>query len=189
MPAFEAHFVAALVARHIDFHPFGKRIDHRGTDAMQTAAGFVCFAVKFAAGMQGGHDHFKRRLVLEFRVGIDGDAAAIVAHGQNIVGRKVYLDETGMPGHGFVHRIVQDLGGEVMQGVDVGPADIHAGAATHGLQALENLDVLGGISFGVGTWGCEQVLGIFGHGRIVKCSKNLAKVGGGRIVFLRESPC
>ena len=59
----------------------------------------------------------------------------------------------------------------------------------YGLQTLQNLNVLGGIGFGSGTCRSEQVVCVFGHGRIVKGSSNLAKPGGWRTVFLRDSPC
>ena len=81
-------------------------------------------------------------------MGVDRHAAAIVADGQDIARRKFHLDAAGMAGHRLVHRIVEDFGGQMMQRVDVGAADIHAGAAAHGLQPFQNLDVLGGIGFG-----------------------------------------
>ena len=187
LTAFEAHLVAALVTRHIHFHPFRKRVDHRGPDAVQAATGLIGLAVEFAAGMQRGHDHFQRRLVLEFRMRVHRNAAAIVANRQHIVRSEFHLDAAGMTGNRFVHGIVQNLGGKVMQRADVGTADIHAGAAAHGFQALENLDVLGGIRFGSGTGGGEQVLGVFGHSRIVKSLRTLTKHGVRRTVFLYES--
>jgi len=44
------------------------------------------------------------------------------------------------PGHRLVHRIVDNLGKEMMHRVGVGAADIHAGTAAHWLEALEDLD-------------------------------------------------
>ena len=79
MAALEAHLVRVLVARDIDFHPFRQRIDDRGADAMQAAGGVIDLAAEFSAGMQRRHDHFQRRLVLEFGMRIDRNAAAIVA--------------------------------------------------------------------------------------------------------------
>jgi hypothetical protein len=51
----------------------------------------------------------------------------------------------GSTGDRFVHRVVEDFGGEVVQRVVIGAADIHTGAAADGLEAFEDLDVLGGI--------------------------------------------
>ncbi len=50
-----------------------------------------------------------------------------------------------MAGDRFVHGIVENLGREVVQRGVVGAADIHAGAAADRFQALQNLDVLGGV--------------------------------------------
>ncbi|GGD98870.1 hypothetical protein GCM10011529_01250 [Polymorphobacter glacialis] len=48
-----------------------------------------------------------------------------------------------MSGDGFVHRIVENLGGEVMQRALVRPADIHARSASYRFQALKDLDMAG----------------------------------------------
>jgi hypothetical protein len=48
-------------------------------------------------------------------------------------------------GDGFVHRVVEDFGGEVVQGGLVGAADIHARPAADGFQAFQDLDILGGV--------------------------------------------
>ena len=50
------------------------------------------------------------------------------------------LDEGGVAGHRLVHGIVDHLGEEVVQGLLVGAADIHAGPAANRLQALQHLD-------------------------------------------------
>ena len=50
-------------------------------DAMEAAGGFINLRVELAAGVQRGHDHLKRRLVLEFGVRIDGNAAAVIRDG------------------------------------------------------------------------------------------------------------
>ena len=77
---------------------------------------------------------------------IDRDAAAVVGDGERAVRGKLDLDEAGMARHGLVHRIVDHLGEEVVQRLLVGAADIHAGAAAHGLQPLQHLDVGGGVA-------------------------------------------
>ncbi len=80
---------------------------------------------------------------------IDRNAAAIVAHRDAVVGGELELDAARMAGHRLVHRIVHDLGDEVMEGALVGAADIHARPAAHRLQPLEDLDVLGGVAGGL----------------------------------------
>ncbi len=95
---------------------------------------------------------------------VDGNAAAIVAHDQDIAGLQLQLDARGMAGHGLVHGIVDDLGGQVMQGIGVGAADIHAGPPADRLQPLQHLDILGGVTFRPRGGGVEQVGIVFGHG-------------------------
>ena len=95
--------------------------------------------------MQRGEDDLERAEVLELGVGVDRDAAPVVAHREPIAGLESDVDRAGMSGHGLIHRIVERLGGEVVQRRLVSPADIHAGAATHGLEPLEYLDVASGV--------------------------------------------
>ena len=92
---------------------------------------------------------------------IDRNAAAVVAHRHRVVGGQFELDAAGVAGDGLVHRVVEDLGDEVVQGAFVDAADIHPGASTHRLQPLQDFDVLGGIIIGARAGACEEV----GHGR------------------------
>jgi hypothetical protein len=78
-------------------------------------------------------------------VGIDRHASTVVDHGQITAVLKRDLDECGVARHGFVHRIVDDFGKEMMQRVGVRPSDIHAGSPAHGLQPLEHFDRGGGV--------------------------------------------
>ena len=112
---------------------------------MEAAGGFIDLRVEFAAGMQRGHDDFEGRLVLEFGVRIDGNAAAIVGDGQVALGIIVHVNPGGVAGDRLVHGVVHDLGEKMMEGLFIGAADIHAGAAADGLQPLQHLDVGGGI--------------------------------------------
>ena len=81
---------------------------------------------------------------------VDRDAAAVVGDGQAVAGLERDLDAAGVAGDRFVHRIVDDLGGEVVERAGVGPADIHAGAAADRLEAFEHLDR--GSVVAVGRW-------------------------------------
>ena len=80
---------------------------------------------------------------------IDRNAAAVVAHRDPTVGGELDFDAGRVAGDRLVHRVVEHLGGEMMQTALVGAADIHAGTAAHRLQPFENLDVLGGIAVAV----------------------------------------
>ncbi len=65
-----------------------------------------------------------------------------------------------MAGDRLVHRVVEDLGRQVVQRMLVGAADIHAGAAPDRFQPLQDLDVLGGV-FAALLAAAEKVV----HGR------------------------
>ena len=95
--------------------------------------------------MQGGHDDFQGGAVLELGVGVDRNAAAVVADGDLIVGIQLNLDDAGVPGHGFIHGIVENFCRQMMVGVFVGAADVHAGALANRFQAFQHLDVGGGV--------------------------------------------
>ena len=69
-----------------------------------------------------------------------------------------------MAGHGLVHGVVEQLGDEVMQGALVGAADEHARAPADRLQALEHLDVGGGV---VEADGALHALDKVVHGRVI----------------------
>src|SRR5260221_5410869 len=92
--------------------------------------------------MEHRQDDLERRFAGEFGMRVDRDAAAVIAHGEGVVDAELDLDAAGMAGDRLVHRIVDDLGGEMMEGTLVGAADIHAGAPAYRLQPLEYLGVL-----------------------------------------------
>ena len=146
LAALEHHPVELLAAGDLDLHAIGQSVGDRDADAVQAARGVVDLGVELAAGVQRAHDHFERRLVLEFRVRIDRDAAAVVGHGDEAVGIKLDIDEARVAGQRLVHRIVDHLGEQVVQRLLVGAADVHAGPPPDRLEPLQHLDVLGGIS-------------------------------------------
>ena len=144
----EHHAVELLAARHLDFADVGQRVDHRNADAVQTARGVVRLAVELAARVQHAHDDFERALVLELRMRIDGHAATVVGDRQEAFLVEFDLDPRGVSGDRLVHGVIDHLGEEVMHGLLVGAADVHAGAAAHRLKALQDLDIGGGIAVG-----------------------------------------
>ena len=145
-PAAVALSPQAAVARHLDLERIGQRVDDRDADAMQPARNLVRVAAEFATRVQHRQNDLERRFLGKAGMGIDRNAAAVVTHGDPAFGAELQFDAGGKPGHRLVHRIVERLGGEVMQPALVGAADIHAGAAAHRLQAFEDLDVLGGVA-------------------------------------------
>ena len=121
---------------------------------MQAAGSFIDFRVELAAGMQLGHDDFKRRLVLEFRVRIDRNAPAIVGDGDIPFSVKLDIDEGGVAGHRLVHGIVDGFGEQMVHRLLVGAANIHARPHPDGLKAFQNDDVGGGVALGGGLRSC-----------------------------------
>ena len=139
-PLGEALAEELLLARHLDDRLGRQGVDDADADAVQAARGRIGLPFELAARMEGGEDHLQRRLARIFGVRVDRDAAAVVADGQPVARLQHDLDPAGMPRDRLVHRIVDDLGGEMVERPRIGPADIHAGAAADGLQPLQHLD-------------------------------------------------
>jgi hypothetical protein len=90
--------------------------------------------------MQLRHDDFGCRNAFAL-VDVDGNAAAVVAHGDGIVRIEDDLDRGGVARKRFVDRVVDDLIDHVMQTrTIVGVADIHARPLADGIEALQNPD-------------------------------------------------
>lgn len=120
---------------------------------------------------------------------VHGHTAAIVGDGQQIAGLERHLNTIGMACNGFVHRVVEHFGGEVVQRPLVGAADVHARPAPDRLQALQDLNRMGIVIGGSGGGGRKQI----GH------RQGVAEGGGGvkgscavplrlRLLNVRESP-
>ena len=71
---------------------------------------------------------------------LDRDATAVVEDGQTVADIERDLDAAGVTGDRLVHRIVDDLGGEMVERAGVGPADVHARPPPDRLEPLEHLD-------------------------------------------------
>jgi len=91
--------------------------------------------------MEDGVHHFERvfpgGLLYPYR-----DSSAIVLYGYGSVLMNGDLDPIAHPRQRLVNRVIHYLKYEMVQAALVGAADIHAGASTHGLQALEHLNVV-----------------------------------------------
>ncbi|MCY1515125.1 hypothetical protein D9M68_497010 [compost metagenome] len=118
----------------------GQRVDHRHADAVQTAGHLVTVVVELTAGVQHGHDHFCRRHPF-FLVDVHRNAAAVVAHGDRLVGMDGDADLAAVAGECLVDGVVDDLEHHVVQtGTVIGVADVHARALAYGIQAFQHLD-------------------------------------------------
>ena len=154
------------VAGDLDDHAVRQCVHDRGADPVQPARGLVGAFAELAARVQGAEDHLQRRLAGELGMRIDGDAAAVVAHHDRLVGAQLDLDAAGMARHRLVHGVVEDLGHEVMQRAFVGAADIHAGALADGFKPFQHLDRGGGIAVGGRLRARKKVVG---HGYSCSC--------------------
>ena len=93
---------------------------------------------------------------------VNRDAAAIVADGQAVAGVEENLDPVGVACHRFVHRIVENFGGKVVQRAFVRAADVHAGTAADRLKPLQHFDRGTVIGF---AGACRQLVEqVIGHG-------------------------
>ena len=138
MGEFDEMFLA--VAPHPQLQFARQRVDDGNADAMQAAGHLVGILVEFSAGMQLRHDDFGRGNAFAL-VDVDGNAAAIVAHGDRPVGIEDDLDRGRVTRKRFVDGVVDDFVHHVVQAAAiVGVADIHARPLADGIEALQNPD-------------------------------------------------
>jgi len=102
---------------------------------MQSARSLIDLAVEFSAGMQGGHDDFQRRLVLELGV---RDRSACHDHVCRTTRILPALSSSSIRvawRHRFVMELSMISARQWLQGIDVGAADYTLpGAAAHRFQ-------------------------------------------------------
>ena len=132
--------VDLTVTEHLGKHMRGKGVDTTHTYAMETTAHLVGTFVELTAGMEHGHHHLKGRLV-QFLVLVDGDASAVVLHGDGVVFIDGYLDVGAVACHRLIDGVVYGFIYQVVKTFLADIADIHGGAFPYGLQAFKHLDV------------------------------------------------
>ena len=94
--------------------------------------------------MQLGHARPAPRNLLAVDVHhVDGNAAAVVDHGDGVVDVNGDFDLVGMAGERFVDGVVHDFVDQVVQSHLAGRADVHRGTLAHGFHAAENFDGIG----------------------------------------------
>ncbi len=103
---------------------------------MKASGHFIAVLVKFAAGMQGGHDHFGGGFPFLF-VQVHRDAAAIVVDHDRIIEADGYVDVIAKTAHGLIDRIIHDFINQVMQSGGAGAADVHGWTDPDRLQPLQ----------------------------------------------------
>ena len=140
----EAHRVGLAPAVDLDVEARGQRVDDRGADAVEAAGGGVGAAAELPAGVEARVDELDAGEA-GARLDVDGDPAAVVAHLDRAVVVQGDLDPVAVPAERLVDGVVDDLPEAVHEPAGVGGADVHAGTLAHGLEALEDLEVVGGV--------------------------------------------
>jgi len=112
---------------------------------VQAAGHLVALAAELAACVELGHHDLEGRYpgVRHCRY---GNTASIVADADPAVGQQRYDDVIAEALEGLVDAVVDDLVDQMVEASGAGRADVHAGPAANGLQALENGDVFGVIA-------------------------------------------
>src|SRR5690606_27324722 len=115
--------------------------------------------------MEGREDHLERRFAGKLWMLIDRNAAAVVGDRQAIAFIERHFDALGMARDGFVHRIVEHLGGQMVKRALVHPTDVHAGTPSDRLEPFEDLDRAGIVVSAASGQLVEQVVG---HGAAIR---------------------
>ncbi len=138
--------VAVAVAAHLGTQVGRQGVDTRYAHAVQTARHLVVALVKLAARVQHGEHHLQSALVL-LLVHVYGDTAAVVDHGDGVVGVDDDVYIVGVAGKGLVDGVVDHLIHKVVQTLGRDVADVHGRTLAHGFQALEDLDFIRAVIF------------------------------------------
>jgi hypothetical protein len=133
------------VALDLDVQGLGQRVDHGHADTVEPAGDLVALAAELPAGVELRQDdrHRGKALVLH---DVGRDARAVVRNGHRVVRVDDHLDQVGAPREGLVDGVVDDLEHEMMEASGARRADVHARSQADRLEALENGDVLRGVS-------------------------------------------
>ena len=110
--------VPLTVTAHSDRQVFGKRVDAGNAHAVQAAGNLVACIVKLAAGMQLCHDHLNGGYAF-LGVDINGNAAAIVTHGNAVVGMQNDGDARAKARHGLVNGVIHHFVNKMVQAARV----------------------------------------------------------------------
>ena len=132
------------VLTDFDFEPVGQRVDDGGTDAVQAAGDLVAATAEFTAGVEDGQNDRDRRNA-QFLVDADRDTTSVVADFDDVPGQDVHFNVRAEAGQCFVDGVVDDLIDQMVQAARTGGTDVHAGTFPDGLEAFQNLDLIGAI--------------------------------------------
>ena len=125
---------------------FAERVHAAHAHAVQSAGNFVRRGIELAARVQRGHHHLRRGNFFAVDVHVaDGNAAAVIDHGDGVVDVDGDVNPVGVAGQRFVHRVVHHFVHQVMQAELARRSDVHGGALAHRFHAAQHLDGVGGV--------------------------------------------
>ena len=124
------------VALNLRLHAGRKRVHHGNADTVQAAGNGVGVGVELTAGVQLGHDHLDGRCTRG--VHFYRDATAIIDDLYAAIFQQLDGYFVGVAGHGLIDGVINDLPNEVVQAARTGRTNVHAGALTDGLEALQD---------------------------------------------------
>ena len=127
---------AVLIHRH--HKVAGQSINNRSAYAMQAPGHLIAFAAELAAGVQHGQADLDRG-PLQLGVHAHREAAAVILHLDGTIFQQADLHLRAVAGQRLINGIIYNLIYAVVQAVDIGGADIHAGPLANGLQPFQHL--------------------------------------------------
>ena len=145
----ELHAVALVVTVDLEHEALAEGVHDADAHAVEAARDLVARAAELAAGVQHGEHDLGRALPLvraPWGTGSTGMPRPLSSTRQAPSARIVTSIRGGEAGHGLVDGVVDDLPHEVVQAARTGGADVHPGALADRIEALEHLDVLGGVA-------------------------------------------
>src|SRR5581483_7267711 len=134
------------VAPDFEIEVFAERVHAGHTHTVQSTGNFVSRRIKFAAGVQLGHDDLSGGNLLTVDVhGVNGNTTAVVNHRDRIVDVDGDFDLVGESGERLVNGVIDDFVDEMVQTHFAGRSDVHCRTFADGFHTAEDLDGVGGV--------------------------------------------
>ena len=128
------------VARDLGLEPFRERVCALRADAVQSARILVCALSEFSARVQI-RQHQLNRGHLPFRMNVDRNAAAVVAHRDRSVDVDDHFDLCAKSCEMFVDRVIENFVNQVMQSAFVRISNKHSRPFADCFETFELVDL------------------------------------------------
>ena len=130
--------VHTTVSSHGKLERFGKGVDHRYADTMETTGYFVAIVVEFSACMEGRHDDLRCANVF-FRVNVHRYASSVVPHRNGFFRMNVDMHFITMSCQRLVDGVIYQLLHHVMQACPIlSITNVHARSFAYCIQASQD---------------------------------------------------